>query len=256
MKLYILDTIQNTTYNSCIQISRDTSWQTSRYTLMYISNYKLLFTLLNTPMYTFKYTSIYTWCSVSVYLFLYSQAYWIEQDYTLLVQCLIQVEVNSCIYFELLLSAYSLSGRLYGSNFFHTWKCACLYFFKNAFLCWIHQQNANRFRSHMQTSHRLWAISAVLVSTARCFPAHLELSNVLTDSARAFPGASESTCSYGGTFWMLQDLTYSIFKCWSCWDLCTGLQNTSTAAEISAQICGRLREQLKSLRRSEGNWVQ
>ena len=72
MKLYILDTIHNTAYNSCIQISRDTSWQTSTYTLMYISNYKLLFTLLNSPMYTFKYTSICTWLlSLSLLIFIF-----------------------------------------------------------------------------------------------------------------------------------------------------------------------------------------
>ena len=44
--------------------------------------------------------------------------------------------------------------------------------------------------------------------------------------ARAFSGALESTGSYGGAFRMLQDLTYTIVKLWSCRDLCAGLQET------------------------------
>jgi hypothetical protein len=43
----------------------------------------------------------------------------------------------------------------------------------------------------------------------------LELSQVLSDSERAFSGAPESTCSYGGAFRILQDLTYRIVKFWS-----------------------------------------
>jgi len=34
---------------------------------------------------------------------------------------------------------------------------------------------------------------------------------------------------------MVQDLTIRIVKCWSCWDLITGLQKTSSIAESSAQ---------------------
>jgi len=44
-------------------------------------------------------------------------------------------------------------------------------------------------------------------------------------------------------------LTIRIVKCWSCWDLCAGLQETSRAAETSAQVWGRLCEQLRPLRK-------
>jgi len=55
----------------------------------------------------------------------------------------------------------------------------------------------------------------VLLSTYRCSQALLELYNVLTDSARAFSGTAEYTCSYGGAFRMLQDLAIRIVKLWS-----------------------------------------
>jgi len=44
---------------------------------------------------------------------------------------------------------------------------------------------------------------------------------------------------------MLQDLTIKIVKFWSCCHLSAGLQETSRAAETSAQVCGRLQEQLR-----------
>jgi len=75
----------------------------------------------------------------------------------------------------------------------------------------------------------------VLLSFSRRSQTHLELSKVLSDSARAFSGAPESTCSYGGAFRMLH-LGYSNFG----------------APETSAQICGRLPEKLKPLRSSVG----
>jgi len=42
--------------------------------------------------------------------------------------------------------------------------------------------------------------------------APLELCNVLSDSARAFTDAPESTSSYGGAFRMLRDLKYTIVR--------------------------------------------
>ena len=79
----------------------------------------------------------------------------------------------------------------------------------------------------------------------------LQLSKVLSDSARAFSGAPESTCSYGGGFRMLRDWTSRILKFWSYWDLCadlretsreaeTAARDTSRAAETAAHLCGRL----------------
>jgi hypothetical protein len=96
------------------------------------------------------------------------------------------------------------------------WRCtrafappACLWI-----LC-CHQQNVNRSGSNMQSSQTLRATSPVLLSTFRCSQTPLELSKVLSDSTRAFSSAPESTCSYGGAFRMLRDLTYRIVKFWS-----------------------------------------
>jgi len=85
----------------------------------------------------------------------------------------------------------------------------------------------------------------VLLSTSRCSQPPLDCCKVLSDSARAFTGTPESTCSYGGAFRMLRDLTIRILKFWSCWDLCAGLRETSRAAGTTAQVCRRLREQLR-----------
>jgi len=78
-----------------------------------------------------------------------------------------------------------------------------------------HQQNVNRSGSNTQSSQTLRATSPVLLGTSRCSQTPLELSKVLSDSARAFSGAPESTCGYGGAFRMLRDLTYRILKFWS-----------------------------------------
>jgi len=80
------------------------------------------------------------------------------------------------------------------------------------FVCHPHQQNGNRSGSNKQSSQTLRATSPVLLSTSRCSQTPLEQSNVLSDSARAFSGAPESTCSCGGAFKMLRDLTYRIVK--------------------------------------------
>jgi len=58
-----------------------------------------------------------------------------------------------------------------------------------------HQQNVNRSGSDRQTSQTLPQTTPVLPSNSRCSQAPLELSKVLSDSARAFSGAPESTCS-------------------------------------------------------------
>ena len=102
-----------------------------------------------------------------------------------------------------------------------------------------HQQNVNRSGSNTQSSQTLRVTSPVLPSTSRCFQTPLELSNVLSDSARAFSGAPESTCSYGGAFRKLRDLTYRIVKFQSSWDLCADLREASRAAQTTAQHCGR-----------------
>jgi len=90
----------------------------------------------------------------------------------------------------------------------------------------VHQQNVNRSGSHTQTSQSLWLPSPVLLSTSRCSQIPLELSKVLSDSARAFSGAPESTCSHGGAFMTLWDLTVRIVRCWSSWDRCPALRET------------------------------
>jgi uncharacterized membrane protein YjdF len=66
----------------------------------------------------------------------------------------------------------------------------------------------------------------VLFSTSRYSQTPLELTKVLSDCARAFTGPPEITCSYGGAFRMLPDLTYRIVKFWSSKDLCAGLRET------------------------------
>ena len=119
----------------------------------------------------------------------------------------------------------------------------------------VHQQNVNLSGSHTQSSQTLRVTTPVLLSTSRCSQTPLELSNVLSDSARAFSGAPESTCSYGGAFRMLQDLTYRIVKFWSSWDVCTDLWETSRAAGTAVQLCGRLWEQLRTLHSTAGNLV-
>jgi len=110
-----------------------------------------------------------------------------------------------------------------------------------------HQQNVNRSGSQMQISQTLWYPSPVFPSTSRCSQAPLELGAVLWDSARAFSGAHESTCSYGGAFRMLRDLTIRIVKFWRCKVISAGLWETSRAVETSAHVCRRHQEQLRPL---------
>jgi len=113
------------------------------------------------------------------------------------------------------------------------------------------QHDVNQSGSHKQSCQTLWATSPVLPCTSRCSQTPLELSKVLSDSARAFSGAPESTCSYGGALRMLRDLPSRIVKFWSYWDLCTDMQETSREAETTAwdtsraaenatQLCARL----------------
>jgi len=82
--------------------------------------------------------------------------------------------------------------------------------------------------------------SPMLSTLSRCSETPLELGEVLSDSARAFSGAPETTCSYGGAFRMLQDLTYRVVKFWSSWDLYAGPWETSRAGQTSAPISWRL----------------
>jgi hypothetical protein len=103
-----------------------------------------------------------------------------------------------------------------------------------------HQPNIDRSESQMQTSQTLCTTSPVLICTSRCSQATLELSNVLSDSARAFSGVPESACSYGGGFRMLPDLTYRRIKCWRYWDLSADPQETSRTAETTSLLCMRL----------------
>ena len=89
-----------------------------------------------------------------------------------------------------------------------------------------HQHNVNPSWSHTQSSQTLQATSPVLLSTSGCSQTPLELIKVLSDSARAFSGAPESTCSYRGAFRMRPDLTYRIVELWSSWDLCADLRES------------------------------
>jgi len=50
------------------------------------------------------------------------------------------------------------------------------------------------------------------------------------NSARALSGAPESTCSYGGAFKMLRDLTYRIVKFWSSCDFESSLRPLLSSA--------------------------
>jgi hypothetical protein len=56
---------------------------------------------------------------------------------------------------------------------------------------------------------------------------------------RAFPGALESTCIFGGAFRILQDLTITVVEYWRSQDLCTCILESFRAAESSAKICRR-----------------
>ena len=75
-----------------------------------------------------------------------------------------------------------------------------------------HPQNVDRSRSNTQCSDTLRATSPLCLSTFKYSQTPLQLSKILSDSARAFSGASESTCCYEGAFRMLRDLTYRIVK--------------------------------------------
>jgi len=110
-----------------------------------------------------------------------------------------------------------------------------------------HQQNVNQSGSNTQSFQSLWATSPLLPNTSRCLQTPLQLSKVLSDSARAFTGAHESTCSYGGAFRMLKDLTYRIVKFWSSWDLCADRRETSSEAEATAHHCRILWERPRLL---------
>jgi len=90
----------------------------------------------------------------------------------------------------------------------------------------IQQQNVNWSGSHTQTSQTFQLISLVLLNNSICSQAPLELSKVISDYARAFSCAPESTPSEGGAFRMLRYLTDRIVKWSGSWDLCAGLRET------------------------------
>jgi len=76
------------------------------------------------------------------------------------------------------------------------------------------------------------AISSTL-SSSRCFQPPLELCDVSSDSARAFSRSPENTCSDGGVFQMLWDLTIRIVKLSSCWDFrCSWDRCTSSLGNL------------------------
>ena len=58
---------------------------------------------------------------------------------------------------------------------------------------------------------------------------------MLSDSAKAFSCAPESTCSDGGAFRLLRNLTIRIVKFWSYCGFWAGLRETSKAAKTSVQ---------------------
>jgi len=119
------------------------------------------------------------------------------------------------------------------------WKVKSI-FEKSKNFCWAHQQNVNRSGSNMQSSQTLLTTLPVFLSTCKCLQTPLELSNMLPDSARPFSGAPKGSCTDRGAFRMLWDYTYRIVKCWSSWNLCADLRETSRAAENAAQHRGGL----------------
>jgi hypothetical protein len=56
----------------------------------------------------------------------------------------------------------------------------------------------------------------LLLSTSGYSQRSQELCKVLSDCARAFSHARESTCSDGGAFRMLRDFIMRIVKFWNC----------------------------------------
>ena len=71
---------------------------------------------------------------------------------------------------------------------------------------------------------------------------------MLSDCVRAFSGAPESTWSYGVAFRMLRDSNNRIVKLWSSGNLCTDLQETSTAALRETSRAGKTAAQYNGAR--------
>jgi len=103
----------------------------------------------------------------------------------------------------------------------------------------MHPQNISQSKSYSSDFWTLRLFSPVQISSW-CFQVPLELSMVVSDTTWAVSGASERTWSQGGTLWVQWDLTYMIVIVWIRWDLCAGLQKTSSAAETCVLLCMRV----------------
>jgi len=87
-----------------------------------------------------------------------------------------------------------------------------------------HQQNVKHTRSCMTISQMLRSTLAVHQSHCRHSQTTLKLFKVLSDAARVFSGAPEYTCTCGGVFKMLQNVTHTRLNNLCDCDLCIDLQ--------------------------------
>jgi hypothetical protein len=118
-----------------------------------------------------------------------------------------------------------------------------------------HQHNVNRSKSHTKSSQIFQGTSPVLGSTSRCSQTPLKLSRMLSDSARAFSSAPGRTCSDGGAFRMLWNMTNISVKHWSFGVLYTNLPETTKEAKTAAQLCRRRLVWPWLVCPSAGDWV-
>jgi len=117
----------------------------------------------------------------------------------------------------------------------------------------LQQQNVKWSGSHIQASQILLLTPTVLLLESRRSQARWEPSNLLPNAASAFSGALNRTESCGCAFKMPRYLTARIVKFWRGWDVCTGLWESSRAAEMFCAGCRRHREQLtRTLHSSAG----
>jgi len=140
-------------------------------------------------------------------------------------------------FLRLLYTTYVHFPNSISSIYNHTmvFKNILYFMIVHTFIYIVHQHNVFQSGSHTQTTQTLWLPSPVLLSTCKCSQPPLEYFKVLSDTARAFSRTPECTCSGGGAFRILPEMSIMIRKFRSRWDLCRDLQDTSRAAEISAQ---------------------
>jgi len=103
----------------------------------------------------------------------------------------------------------------------------------------IDQQYVNLPWTCPETSKIHWLALPVLWCHSWCSQGALKLSQAFADYAIEFSIAADCTSNSEGAFRIVQYLTYRIQKFWTSGNLSAYLQETSRAAETTAQLCGR-----------------